>query len=508
MKLQTALIFGEHMVLQRDQVIKIFGTSVQDDEVRVELNGCSVTAKAVDGRWVAEIPPQPASWHTSLVITSTLTDEVIRFSDVAIGEVWLAGGQSNMEFIMKYDVDCQEALSLPDDDALRYFRYPHTAFTGFLEIDSMPAEGFWRKWTTRENRIEFSAVGGYMGMVLRKKLNVPVGIIGCNWGGTPAAAWSDPDMIRDNPALQPVMEWHRQGCLDTDWSKYIPASEVPPAKPTRQQQEFNDRFMMGEDMTEFFRNFDPSKLPKTDYNPFGPGPRSNVRPGGLYENMLAKLAPYSLKGAVWYQGEDDDAKDWADFYQESMKTLILSWRQLWGYDFPFYQIELAPFQGVGVTGARKYAEIRHKQSEAASQLPDVHEICILDAGEQFNIHPRRKKMVGNRLAGSVMKHTYGDDSLVADCPVAVSAERIDDQIIIRFSNSAEGMVINGDLNAVLKLNGKEATDCQAYAGGDRLIIKGKLESEKITVEYCETNWCVAALFNSEGNPAFGFRYEV
>ncbi|MBQ4254088.1 MAG: hypothetical protein II712_04585, partial [Erysipelotrichaceae bacterium] len=328
MKLQPALIFSEHMVLQRNRPIRVFGTCALDDEITVTLNDQKATAKSDKGSWLVTLNEEPACFRAEMTITSSLTEETVTFHDVAIGEVWLAGGQSNMEFIMKYDFDYQKTKLLPDDSDLRYFNYPHSAFKGFLETDSCPEDGFWRKWTTEENRKHFSAVGTYMALILREKLRVPVGIVACNWGGTPATAWCAMEDIKANPALKPVLDWHEEACEKTDWAKYIPASEIKAPDPTPQQLDFQDRFMMGEDMSEFFKNFDPSKMIQPDFAPFTPGPRSTVRPAGLYENMLSKIAPYGIRGAIWYQGEDDDARNWVDFYDQSMITLINGWRKL------------------------------------------------------------------------------------------------------------------------------------------------------------------------------------
>ena len=509
MKLQPAALFGEHMILQRDSELKIWGTSAEHDTVTVELNGQKASAPVVNGEWLVTLQPEAACFRTSMTLSSLITEETITFRDVAIGEVWLATGQSNMEFLMKYDFDLPETKQLPNDEYLRCYTTPQSAYVGYLELDTRPAQGFWRKWSTYDNRINFSAVGAYMGMILRKKLNVPVGIISCNWGGTPVAAWTAMEDIRANPAMEPVLKWHEDACKETNWPKYIAASDLKPAPITPQQQRFNDRFMMGEDMSEFFKNFDPSKLPPVDFAPYNPGPRSIVRPAGLYENMLKKTAPYAIKGAVWYQGEDDDAREWVDFYDESMKTMVASWRKLWGWQFPFFQIELAPFRGFGVTGAKKYDILRHKQHKAAEETADMYDVCILDAGEEFNIHPRHKKIVGERLGRIVMKHVYGDDSLVADCPELKTAAGNGDVITLSFENRAAGLRIKGCLRGALKVTADgEAVEFEAEINEDRLIIRGQFENKKVRIEYCEANYAPAVLFNSEGNPVYGFTCEV
>ena len=502
------MIFGEGMVLQRDKEIKIWGTGINNDTITVKLNDQCASTIARNGDWCVTLRPEKACEKTSLEISSSRSGESIKFNDVAIGEVWLAGGQSNMEFIMKYDIDFPERKVDPDDDLLRCFTYPQTCFKGFLEINNMPEAGFWRKWKSVEDRSYFSAVATYMGRIIREKLNVPVGIISCNWGGTPVAAWTAMEDLEKTKELKPVLDWYNKSLEETDWRKYITASEVKNPEPSPEQIAFNDKFMMGGFGKEFFENFDPSTLPVLDYAPYAIGPRSVVRPAGLYENMLSKIAPYAIRGFIWYQGEDDDARDFVDFYDVSMITMINCWRKAWGEDLPFYQIELAPFGGVGATAAKQYNILRHKQEKAAAALKDVYDVCILDAGEQYNIHPRHKKIVGERLGRMIMKHSYGDDSLVADCPRIRSFER-KDAIEISFDNTAEGLIIKGDLKENLKVSCKDKQlDYKAFVDKDRLIIETELSEEKIKVEYCEANYCVASLFNSEGNPVYGFTLEV
>lgn len=502
------MIFGEGMVLQRDKEIRIWGTSINNDTITVKLNKQCVSTVARKGEWSVTFNPEEACGKTSLEITSSRSGERIVFNDVAIGEVWLAGGQSNMEFIMKYDSDFSERKKDPDDDLLRCFTYPQTCFPGYLEINNTPEAGFWRKWKSEEDRSYFSAVATYMGKVLREKLDVPIGIISCNWGGTPVAAWTAMEDLEKQEELKTVLKWYKEGCENTNWPAYIKASEVKTPDPSPEQIAFNDKFMMGEFGREFFENFDPSTLPVLDYAPYAIGPRSVVRPAGLYENMLSRIAPYAIRGFIWYQGEDDDARDFVDFYDISMITMINCWRRTWDEDLPFYQVELAPFGGVGATAAKQYNVLRHKQEKAAASLNDVYDVCILDAGEQYNIHPRHKKVVGERLARIVMKHTYGDDSLTADCPRLKSAQR-KDVIEICFDHTAEGLCIKGDIREYLKVSSKgRQLDYEVSANKDKLLIRTDLSYDRIKVEYCEANYCVASLFNSEGNPVYGFTCEV
>lgn len=509
MKLQPALIFGEHMVLQRGKEIRIWGRSCDEDRVTVKLHDQVKTAYCRHGDWSVVFEPEEANEKTVLEISSSLTGEKICFEDVAIGEVWLGGGQSNMEFLMKYDYDFEETKRTRKDPLLRQFTYPQAAYAGFMELDPCKDTGFWRIWDREEDRKFFSAVPTYMGMVLREKLNVPVGIISCNWGGSPASAWTPKEVLKADPVFAPILAFHENASKDIDYPKYYAASDVRQPLPSKQQQDFNDRFMMGEDMSEFFKNFDPSKLPKMDFGPFMPGPRSTIRPGGLYENMLCKVAPYALRGFLWYQGEDDDARDWVDFYDSSMVALINSWRELWKEELPFYQIELAPFRGIGMTAAKRYHVMREKQAKAAASLKDVYDVCILDAGEEFNIHPRHKKMVGERLSHIVLKHSYGDESVTADCPRFVYCKRGKEEIVLQFTDVAQGLFVTSDLKPCLTVTSDhKVLDYEYECEGDSLILKGNFEGKDLKIDFLQMNYCIDPLYNSEGSPAYGFSVEV
>ncbi len=509
MKLQPALIFGEHMVLQRLKPVPVWGRSVRNDTVSVTLGSCSAKSGTVNGAWKVTFPPMEACRRTSMTICSEKTGERIEFRDIAIGEVWLAGGQSNMEFLLKYDEEAETLFGEKEDPDLRYFRYPTASFNGCLEKDAYPEDGFWRLWTDREDRGMFSAPAAYMGRKLREKLGVPVGFVGCHWGGTPAAAWTDAESLQSSPALQPVLDWHEHELRKIDLLKYYAASDVPSAEPGEQQRAMMDRFMMGIGLREFLEK-GPPPMPPMDYTPYMPGPRSAVRPSGLYESMLCKVAPYALRGIIWYQGEDDDFRGWYGFYDESMKALIRSWRALWKEPLPFLQVELAPFAGMGLTAAKQYFTIRENMRKAADALPDVHNVCIMDAGDDINIHVRKKRPVGERLALLARKYVYGETELLADSPRAVELVRENGFLRIRFADVGEGLTARSDPSSLLHVyaGGKEVPFTCSVEGSCLLIRADCGPSASVRVEYMQVNYCEAPLFSSAGLPAFPFVLEV
>lgn len=356
----------------------------------------------------------------------------------------------------------------------------------------------------------FSAVSAYMGRRLRETLNVPVAFIGVNWGGTPAAAWTAREDLEANPALAPVLEWYDKSCAELDFMKYYAASEMPDVEPDPEIKKRHENFMMGVGLEELFKGSVPPP-PPSDYTPYMAGPRGAIRPAGLYDCMLTKVAPYQVRGAIWYQGEDDDFRGWYSFYDESMKSLITSWRKLWGRDLPFLQVELAPFKGRGITGAKEYYTMRVKQGEAAAALEGVHDVCILDSGDPFNIHVRKKKPVGERLALLARKYVYGEAAILADSPRLCDAARNGGSVVLRFSDTGDGLCVDGDLEAVLQVTADSVPVKARYeVKGDSLYLYDEAFStaETVSVAFCMLNDCVDPLKNSAGLPAFQFKVEI
>lgn len=508
MKLQLALIFGEHAVLQRNEPIPIWGRSVRDDTVTVTLGNRTESSRALNGEWKVVFPAMEAAENVRLEISSAITGEKITFYDIAVGEVWLAGGQSNMEFLLKYDECAEEMYADPEDTKLRFFRYPTANFVGCIEKDVYPDDGFWRSWTSEQNRKMFSAPAAYMGRKLREVLGVPIGFVGVNWGGTPAAAWTSMEDIEANPALKPVLKWYEESYETINLRKYYEASNKPVAEPTDEEKARMDRFMLGygfmDDITP------PPPLP-TGYSPYIIGPRSAVRPAGLYENMLSKIAPYAVRGVIWYQGEDDDFRSWYSFYDESIKTLIKSWRKLWNKELPFLQVELAPFKGRGITGAKEYYTMRTKQRKVMDDLSNVHNICIMDSGDEYNIHVRKKKPVGERLALLARKYVYSEENILADSPRCIGSVHDGNSVRISFENAGDSLELRGDIDSVLNvIVDGEKTTANANVTGNELILTSDAfcGGEKIEIRFCEQNYCVDPLFNSAGLPAFPFKIEV
>jgi sialate O-acetylesterase len=288
-----------------------------------------------DGRWTAKVGPLRASFHETMQISAG--EESLTLRDVQVGDVFLAAGQSNMEFHMRYDADLEEERLRCTDDRLRFFDYPEVSYPGQIdEADYGKNFGFWRKANPKQ--IEwFSAVGCYFAKEIRKRYDVPVGILGCNWGGTPACAW----MSRENILTGGGKAWideYEEGLKTLDPAAYEEQFRQTPAarKTDPFEDPFSDMLMKGMGFPEIFETLtgqkpDPAMLPQILAAASSPvvGPKTETRPSGLYESMLKEVAPYTLKSFLYYQGESDGDRH-PELYKTLFPALIHGFRELWG----------------------------------------------------------------------------------------------------------------------------------------------------------------------------------
>ena len=188
------MIFGDRMILQREKPIAVWGTAEPHSEVKISFDGNEVRARAEDsGEWKVFLPAHTAARNLTMTITSG-EDKVV-YSDISVGEVWIAGGQSNMEFYLGFEKHFEEVAASFESTDIRFFDYPETAYEEELNDRNYVHEGFWRN-STKEDLPYFSAAGFYFARRLREEIDVPVGIVGCNWGGTTASAWMDPERLK------------------------------------------------------------------------------------------------------------------------------------------------------------------------------------------------------------------------------------------------------------------------------------------------------------------------
>ncbi len=437
--LSAARIFGEGMVLQRGKRIPVWGEGAPGKEITVTLQGQETkTTVRPDGSWMVYLEPLMTSEKERMVIRCQ--DESLIFDHVAAGEVWLLGGQSNMEFHMRYDRDMAEEKSRCEDGLIRFFDYPEVSYPEQVEeADYWKEYGFWRP--CKPDQLErFSAVGYYFAKELRRYLDVPVGLIGCNWGGTPACTWMDETHIRKGGGEVFLREY--QKALDKlDKEAYEAAFRANPASYHTDllADPISDLMLFGATMEELGAKLmemgiDPQAV--ANYQPVI-GPKYERRPCGLYESMLKPLSPYGLRGFLYYQGETD-GDNHPECYKTLFPQLIENWRDLWKEGLPFYFVQIAPLEQWMQCVGKPYAMIREAQQHTADTVPLTGMASTSDVGMQWDIHPKKKRPVGERLAYLALHQVYGLD-LVCEAPRLIGAERKKDKLILHFPGAEPGV---------------------------------------------------------------------
>lgn len=503
--LHTAPIFQNGMILQRNKPVTVWGTSTPNSSITVTIQEQFVsTTTDTEGNWYLTLPNLLASESEQLIIQSE-NDKLV-YEDVAIGEVWVAGGQSNMEFHMRYEKYKTDALKDCPNKNIRFFDVPEVCYDGHITQFDYSRENIWR-YATEKDLEYFSAVGYYFEKDLHDTLDVPVGIIGCNWGGTTAAAWMNPNTVKEcgRPWISDYEERISNMDMDAYWEEQLhnpindrgnlfadPFGEfVLPRTPSLEelQQFFNN---LPDGFSDFFDKLQPQE-----------------RPGCLYEYMLKTIAPYTIQGFLWYQGESDDVPGKNVLYQDMLTGLISDWRTLWNdMDLPFLLVQLPGYdKWLFEQNENHYPIIRKCQERVADTVKGAYLCSISDLGEEKDIHPKNKRDVGKRLALIARRYVYGEP-ISCDAPRAVTATKNENKVIITFANAEDGLYITGDsINALkLSISEKDLDYTFKIVGNELILTLSDSVSEDIHIAFAQTPWFVVNLYNQTGLPAIPFEF--
>ena len=474
-------VFSDHMVLQRDMPVPVWGTATPGAEVTVELTGKSVAAKADgNGRWRVDLPAMAAGGPFTLNVTSA--DAKRAFSDVLLGEVWLCSGQSNMDFTLASTAkrsfsgvtDWQKEVAAADHPKLRMF----TAEWTMRENPQREVAGKWALCTP-ENAADFSAVAYYFGRAIQQNLNVPVGLVTCAFGASTIEAWIREGTLQSHPQF---------GGLLKDFGKKRTAFRDDP---------------------KAFENYGAALAKwKSGKAPRNPDPvQDQHNPFVLHNGMIAPIAPYALRGAIWYQGESNMPT--RKLYTELQQALIEDWRDLWEKpEMPFYFVQLAAYKAPSAdpAGGGQIAEMREAQAKSLA-LPHTGMAVTIDIGDEKDVHPRNKLDVGKRLARLALSGTYGKPG-VASGPLFREASVQDAGIRIQFDHVNGGLVAKGGALRQFAIAGTDGKFLQADAvvDGESVLVSSRSILRPAYVRYAwADNPAGANLYNSDGLPAAPFR---
>ena len=492
MNFTCARIFSDNMVLQRNQEIPVRGSGTPGAEVTVEFNGAVVTGKvAENGIWIVKLPAMDK--RGALTLTAKSEGETITFQNVVLGEVWLAGGQSNMEFEMyKAKGGFADSANSYDPD-LRYYQVEMVENNDTRHILKRPCPDGWVV-AGPDVAQEFSAVGYYFAKRLREELgDVPVGIVGNSWGGTSASCWLSEEKLRADPDFAVYFTDYEKQCEGRTQAEYMQAKKEYDAKVAAYEAKLTHLRETYKVEEEWRANY---KQLETTY-PWPPpmGDHCFMRPCGLYETLIKYPAPYGVRGAIWYQGEGDASQTLAPMYAKLLKNVMDEWKK--DYMSPDMYVGVVQLTSYGTDEEDAWGIVRTQQEKMAVEDGRGAFCVTYDVGEPDNIHPIEKRTVGYRLADQILVKTYGKDLDVAYAEIADS--------------KAENGTITLKVTQPLVAN-DDAKGFQILADGKWSWVKGKADAESITlfadkaeaVRYAYTTWTDANVYQKNGIPVKPF----
>ncbi len=504
--LKTADIFQSGMILQRKKPVRIWGTGEPGERVQASIQGKSADAAVgPDGTWMLMVPELEASEEEKLTIRTET--ESITLGQVAVGEVWVAGGQSNMEFHMHYEKHREEEYASCPNPRLRFFDVPEVCYDGQIEEFDYSRTGIWRT-AAKEELDYFSAAGYYFQKELEQCLDVPVGIVGCNWGGTTASVWMDKETLKKAGALWLRDFEERTAHMDMDayWKKMHgnPVNDQGDHFSNPLNQMVLPRTPGPEELAAFFQTDFAKEFQRQMEEIQGLLP--SAVPGCLFEHMTRAIAPFGIRGFLWYQGESDDLPGHQALYKEMLKGLIYDWRKLWQEkELPFLVVQLPGWERWMESENQDWTTIRNCQEQVADTMENVYLCSISDAGEQYDIHPKDKKVVGHRLALLARGHVYGEE-LLCDAPRPRRAVREKNRIVLAFDHAEGGLKVEGSQISALKVyRDQKELSFQAEVEGENLVLTLENDlTDPVDVEFAQEKWYLVNLYNQSDIPAVPF----
>ncbi|MEO0054370.1 MAG: hypothetical protein RLZZ50_317 [Verrucomicrobiota bacterium] len=480
-----ASLFQNSAVLQRGKPVPVWGTATAGEKVTVVFaDQTKSTIAAADGRWSVTLDPLVASaTPASLTIAG---ENTVTLSDIVVGEVWLASGQSNMEWVVKNTHDADLEQRTARFPLIREVKVKRTT----ANEPASTFEGQWRA-ASPATISEFSAVAYAFARELHLALDVPVGVINSTWGGTPVEAWMSPAMLASNSAFAVVGE---------RWAKTLADYPAKKAAHDAELAAWQAAKTAAEARGEKFTTAQPRA-------PQGPG--SPHTPASLYHGMIAPLLPYSLRGAIWYQGESNAGR--AAEYHALFSTMIQGWRTDFAQgDFPFFWTQLASFKATNPDAA-EWAALREAQTKTLA-LPATGQAVIVDSAvsDFGDIHPRAKLPVGRRLARLALNRAYGDSSLADSGPVFAAATPEGASMRVTFSPTDRKV-----RHAARDLTGFEVAGedrvfrpAQARIDNNSVLVSSPEVAAPVAVRYAWRNAPDAGLQDDLGLPVPPFRSDA
>jgi sialate O-acetylesterase len=502
--LRAAAIFSSDMVLQRDKPVPVWGAADGKGTVEVTWQTARDTVRVCapvrDGQWRAVLPPREGGELGTLAVSDGTAEQ--RFTNVIFGDVWFAGGQSNMELELQNCLNGKEELAASSNPDIRFYQVVKRAW-----IDQ---EYLWDEehacWKVcgPKTAAALSAVAWFFARKINADVGVPIGIINCSWGGTSISAWMGEERLARSVAGQRFLNSYAALMGNKSDEQY--GAEM--WNYVRQWSEWDKRIQAR-------RKIDPSvtwEVLNAECGvcpwPQPAGRKSPYHPTNLYNSMVRRIVPFGLKGFLYYQGEEDELR--AADYGEMMYYLIDQWRSDWEDDslpFLFVQLPMYASREEAESGqpSKNWCVLRENQWRASRTIANTGMAVIIDRGEYDNIHPFDKQTVGYRLALQALKKVYGVP-VEADGPVFAYAEPEGSALRVHFANAESGLEARGALEG-FEVAGTDGLYYPAEAAiqGDTALVCSPKVTQPERVRYAWIKYGPTPLFAKNGLPAMPFR---
>lgn len=479
-ELKLSALFTDHMVLQRDQEVAVWGWAEPGQAVKVTIADAVAQAKAGDdGRWKAVLPKLSAGGPHTLAVAAG--DETKSIADVLVGEVWLCSGQSNMAMAVRSARDFEKEQPAANLPKIRVFTErsaaaaePQTQCSGTWEVCSPETVG------------GFSATAFFFGREIHKSLNVPVGLINSSVGGTPIESWIARDVQRADPRLKPFFE--AQDALDAEFN---------PEAATKKYQA---------DLAKWKERAAAAKaagkpVPRQPQDPVAVRKRKGNN-GGLFNGKIAPLVGYGIRGALWYQGEANAQPGKGEYYQYQLPLLVKDWRAKWGQgEFPFAWVQLPNYD----SNREGWMLVREAMLKTLA-VPNTGMAITVDIGESRDIHPKNKQDVGKRLAFWARGAVYGEQ-IETSGPLP-AGHKIDGARVVVTLSHADGLKTrDGSEVRGFELAGADGAwkAAEARIDGTNVVVTSAAVAEPKALRYAWADEPDVNLVNAADLPASPFR---
>lgn len=474
-------LFSDNMVLQQREKVALWGWAEPGETVDITAswNGKTVETQAdAEGNWQASLKTPKAGGPYTLTFQG---NNRIELENVLLGEVWLCSGQSNMHFPVAPIENSNWATGVIHyAEEIAASDYPKIRmFTVARKVADKPQKDVEGNWVVSSPATvgDFSAVAFFFARTLTEATGLPIGLINASWGGTPAEGWTPKEVLAED--FQSILERYQQAL------KAYPRAYVQYKEKLAEWKKATEKAGASGEK--------PKRAPREPI-----GPNHHKSPYKLYNAMIAPLVPYTIKGAIWYQGESNADRPYQ--YRKLFPAMIKSWRGDWDRQFPFYFVQIAPHRSQGPL-------IREAQLFTLLALPHTGMAVTTDWGDALDIHPRNKQVVGRRLALWALAKDYGQKDIVYSGPIYKSMKVEDNKIRLRFEYSKEGLEAKGGALTGFTIAGTDQKFMPAKATieGDEVVVWHEAIKNPVAVRFAWKKVPAPNFYNKAGLPASPFR---